>query len=486
MELLESNSTHWKSKVIVGLPPLFAERIRKVLRGTRMSIDYNNYSYGKLFSFAIDIPSKKKESHKKDFKRKRVLRRNNMKRPKEERIFIKPKRILLNSSPKISDTDEGNSSTSEDQRVLHEESYTPSSEEEQESCNKGQCSNHCCNTDDELFNIYSQFRDLKINVLSNNNLIDLLRVIKDPELRSQLIDKIPTSAEVGTEVEEIPSQKGPYTMSEIRKMMKNKSQPERLATVQDLSTEINHLKKEISELKASNVALDERIFRLENSVVINTDSSVRIIEIDNIASSSEEKAANTLLAIMRPVYRLPRQRGRGKASTNNRESNTLAQIENQRLIAANVTQANSKLVLQMSNQQGNLYGEELIQQIQAKIEAYVKLDITHVAEEKLSHFEMITKRLQMKKGAISKKEILASYFEETKKDLARNFETIIRDDISMASIGSTSNEEVCVAGEAQSPSDIEINIEEIEDFYTKLKENAEESSEKNDKGKIKV
>ncbi|XP_070010100.1 uncharacterized protein [Nicotiana sylvestris] len=322
MELPESNSTHWKSKFIDGLPPLFAERIRK---------------------FTIDIPSKKKKSHKKDFKRKKGPPEKRQEKSQRRKVFHKARKgfiksknphayykcgrvghyakdckikdkikeldlddqikdslckILLNSSPEISDTDEGSSSTSEDLRVLHEESYTSSYEEEQEFCNKGQCSNHCCNTDDELFNIYSQFRDLKINVLSNENLIDLLRVIKDPALRSQLIDKIPTSSEVGSEVEDIPSQKRPYTMSEIRKMVKNKSQPERLATVQDLSIEINYLKKEISELMASNVALDERIFRLEKSVVINTDPIVKITKIDNIASSSKEKTANTLLAVM--------------------------------------------------------------------------------------------------------------------------------------------------------------------------------------------
>nr|XP_009761043.1 PREDICTED: uncharacterized protein LOC104213276 [Nicotiana sylvestris] len=211
--------------------------------------------------FAIDIPSKRRNPIKRISRRRRVCRRNSVEKTqrrkafhKDRKGFIKSKtpqayykcrrvghyakdckikeldlddhikdslcKILLNSSPEISDTDEGSSSTSED------------------------------------------LRDLKINVLSNDNLIDLLRVIKDPELRSQLIDKIPTNPETGTEVEEIPSQKGPYTMSEIRKMEKNKSQPERLATVQDLSSEISYLKKEISELKASNVALYERIFKL--------------------------------------------------------------------------------------------------------------------------------------------------------------------------------------------------------------------------------
>jgi len=146
----------------------------------------------------------------------------------------------------------------------------------------------------------------------------------------------------------------------------------------------------------------------------------------------------------------------------------------------------SKLL--QSNQQGKLYGEELIQQIQAKIEAYSQIDHTKDEEEDLSPLEIISKRLQMKKGAVSQKEILASYFEEIKKDLAKNLGTTIGDDISMVSIGSTSNEDVCLAGEAQNQSDTEeVSDTEIEDFINKLKASAEASSaKKNDKGKDKA
>ncbi|KAG5580725.1 hypothetical protein H5410_051352 [Solanum commersonii] len=53
MELLECNSTHWKSKFIDELPSLFAERVRKILKGEGVSIKYDDYTYGNLISACV-------------------------------------------------------------------------------------------------------------------------------------------------------------------------------------------------------------------------------------------------------------------------------------------------------------------------------------------------------------------------------------------------------------------------------------------------
>ncbi|XP_070045638.1 uncharacterized protein, partial [Nicotiana tomentosiformis] len=47
MELPENKLEHWKAKFIDGLPSLFAERVRKILRGNYGEIPYVNYTYGK-------------------------------------------------------------------------------------------------------------------------------------------------------------------------------------------------------------------------------------------------------------------------------------------------------------------------------------------------------------------------------------------------------------------------------------------------------
>ncbi|KAG5619570.1 hypothetical protein H5410_004788 [Solanum commersonii] len=48
MELPENRLKHWKTKFIDGLPHLFAERVRKILRNNKGKIPYNTYTYGKL------------------------------------------------------------------------------------------------------------------------------------------------------------------------------------------------------------------------------------------------------------------------------------------------------------------------------------------------------------------------------------------------------------------------------------------------------
>ncbi|XP_070010115.1 uncharacterized protein [Nicotiana sylvestris] len=53
MKLLENKYEHWKAKFIDDLPSLFAERVRKALRGSYGEISYQNYTYGKLIGVCI-------------------------------------------------------------------------------------------------------------------------------------------------------------------------------------------------------------------------------------------------------------------------------------------------------------------------------------------------------------------------------------------------------------------------------------------------
>ncbi|KAG5577380.1 hypothetical protein H5410_057514 [Solanum commersonii] len=83
-------------------------------------------------------------------------------------------------------------------------------------------------------------------------------------------------------------------------------------------------------------------------------------------------------------------------------------------------------------------------------------------------FKQITRKLQMKKGPISKSEAIALYMEEVKKDLMKNLDIDIKDDITMASTSHTNDEDEanCLAGEGQdADSNEEINIDTLLQNY---------------------
>ncbi|KAG5616238.1 hypothetical protein H5410_016062 [Solanum commersonii] len=48
MELPENGLEFWKAKFVDGLPPLFAERVKKTLKDPQGIIPYSNYTYGKI------------------------------------------------------------------------------------------------------------------------------------------------------------------------------------------------------------------------------------------------------------------------------------------------------------------------------------------------------------------------------------------------------------------------------------------------------
>ncbi|KAG5580731.1 hypothetical protein H5410_051358 [Solanum commersonii] len=333
MELPECNSTYWKSKFIDGLPTLFAERVRKAIRGDNHSINYDDYTYGKLISayvqegefceqFAFDIPKqkskdkdtphKKKKSLMKDYekwKKKRIekkLRRaeegkgDSSKRKKkycqnynksdtchkcgrfghyakdcrvkekiksldiEDNLKDSLYKIMLNSDSGTEYSSGEESSTSEDLKALQQEDYM-TSKEECSPCQQGMACEKDDNEEDDLYKIYDQFKEMSLNVIDNDKVIELLQNIKDPEIRAQIIDKISDSKEKDHiekdyTPKEIQTKEGSYTMAKVKNLLLERrkmiSYP---TTINDLKEEINNLKEDITRLKEKNVVIEVRL-----------------------------------------------------------------------------------------------------------------------------------------------------------------------------------------------------------------------------------
>ncbi|KAH0632853.1 hypothetical protein KY284_035639 [Solanum tuberosum] len=98
-------------------------------------------------------------------------------------------KIMLNSSSDKSESedDSNGSSTNEDLKALQQENFM-TSEDECSPCQQGMA---CEKDDDEddHYKIYDQFKELSLNVIDNDQVLELLQSIKDLDIRAQIIEK---------------------------------------------------------------------------------------------------------------------------------------------------------------------------------------------------------------------------------------------------------------------------------------------------------
>uniref|UniRef100_A0A7N0V3H1 CCHC-type domain-containing protein n=1 Tax=Kalanchoe fedtschenkoi TaxID=63787 RepID=A0A7N0V3H1_KALFE len=137
--------------------------------------------------------------------------------------------------------------------------------------------NKCCKSclkqeesDREIYKLISQFKDSdNLNVLKNDNILEFLKQIKDPELRHRVIETMDSPSSSNTREIQNPvilQNNNPYMMSEIFKIIRQKQHNivnEKPTDIQDLKEEINHLRNEIKLIKQTNNNLNERVSNLE-------------------------------------------------------------------------------------------------------------------------------------------------------------------------------------------------------------------------------
>ncbi|KAF3670776.1 hypothetical protein T459_33790 [Capsicum annuum] len=98
-----------------------------------------------------------------------------------------------------------------------------------------------------------------------------------------------SSSPIQEEMHIIPFQKGPYTMTELKRLLRERQKVEAIPSItQDLKNEIDNLKKEISFLKSQNLALDQRVSALENQKLLPIEDSQTLPEGDFLKTLEEE------------------------------------------------------------------------------------------------------------------------------------------------------------------------------------------------------
>uniref|UniRef100_A0A3Q7IDZ6 Uncharacterized protein n=1 Tax=Solanum lycopersicum TaxID=4081 RepID=A0A3Q7IDZ6_SOLLC len=248
--------------------------------GLQAKMPRSNYSYISPADYVVNIPSRASTSQIRDEENSRSSTFDIKENERIDNIKIENHIVTPDmDEPTLSEMNFPNGSghddsggeeshTSEDLTVLHDESYISSSDGECMPCQIGESCEDKQNTD-EFYKLYSQFKDLNLNVISSDDWIEMIKLIDDPIIRSQIIDKMGSTStnKVESPRKEIQTENTTYTMAELKRQLHK--------------------------------------------------------------------------SMMRPSWTSSSNRGKGRGRGGRTNNNVLAQVGNQRLIAANITKTSA-------------------------------------------------------------------------------------------------------------------------------------------------
>ncbi|KAK9671709.1 hypothetical protein RND81_12G049400 [Saponaria officinalis] len=162
----------------------------------------------------------------------------------DDNIKDKLYKLLLTSDREGTYSSSSDSSDNEIKNMDNDTYYSDSSSTICEPCLKGKE----CIKDNDLYNLISQFEEHRINVLDNNSWVELLKVVKDPEIRSKIIDQIGNETSSSNNRVIIPDNE-PYSMTKVHSLLKARQTNSHPSSLKDILLEIENLKSEIRQLK---------------------------------------------------------------------------------------------------------------------------------------------------------------------------------------------------------------------------------------------
>ncbi|KAG5585085.1 hypothetical protein H5410_045519 [Solanum commersonii] len=232
MELPENGLEHWKAKFIDGLPPLFAERVRKTLRNSQGVIPYDSFTYGKLIGACTQEDSGKQTKH-------RDSRDSNPDKPHRKRRSRRRSR-----------------EEREERRTHRFETDKPETSGNTQSTTTDACKcrgDICSCEHDGFYKLQSQFEDLNMYNITSYNVIELLKEITDNTLREKIIQLAANNnANLSNIVEKSKNEfeyASRYSLSKVNNILSNQHVVIRDTSFDDLKGEIDQLKQEIKSLK---------------------------------------------------------------------------------------------------------------------------------------------------------------------------------------------------------------------------------------------
>ncbi|KAG5585410.1 hypothetical protein H5410_045844 [Solanum commersonii] len=198
MELPENCLEHWKAKFIDGLPPLFAERVKKTLRNLQGAIPYGTYTYGKL----IGACTQEGINLCNELKLSRQLKIDKLRERSQLGDFC-TQFGLPNTTAKGTKHRDSNKSDPdrshrkriskrrprEEQKAHRYETDKPEIFGNTQSTTIDACKcrgDICFCENDEFYKLKSQFEDMNINTITSDNVIKLLKGVTDNTLREKI------------------------------------------------------------------------------------------------------------------------------------------------------------------------------------------------------------------------------------------------------------------------------------------------------------